>query len=343
MNSMRNVKYLSAMLAIASLAAFGCSKEEKKAGDKQPAQPGQPATPGAAAPASPGAKTAFAIFPRDTNMLLGINVSQISSSNLYKQFVEPQIKAQADKEFAEFKAECGFDPFTTIKEVVIGMVMDKDMEPQEDRVLVVVKGLTRKQLSECSEKMAKKEDKKIEVNQEGNFTKLVNDGETTWIAWLDDATMVAGPKMDKAALEQRIGGKEGVDTDKDMMDLLANTDQKAGIWLTMKKPDGAEAPSENMDFKAVFGSVNLTGGLKIDAGLRQGSDDEAKKSVADATAMLDKAKQEAGPFGKYLSKIELSARGSDVIAKVSLSDQELQEIIQAAGPLLGAMMGGGGL
>src|SRR5690606_36197878 len=98
----------------------------------------------------------------------------------------------------------------------------------------------------------------------------------------------------------------GATGNKDMMDLVANTDQKAGLWLAVQKPAGAESPG-GVDFKGVFVSVSLSGGLKVDAGIRQGSGDEAKQTVAQATQMLEQAKTEAGPFGKYLSKVEISA------------------------------------
>lgn len=340
---MQTFKYLCATLAIASLATFGCSKEEKKTeggaaagGEQGAAKPGTPA----AAP-SAGGKSAFALFPKETNMVVGINLGQISASQLYKQFIEPKIKAEADKEFAEFKAECGFDPMTTIKSIVIGGVMDNNMEPDEDKMLMVIKGVTRDQAVSCAEKMAKKEDSEVEITQEGNFTKVVNKekGKTMWVAWLDDSTMALSGEEDKAYLEKRISGADGVDQNKDLMDLLGNTDQSAGIWLAVQKPEGAESPG-GVEFKGAFASVNLSGGLKVDAGIRQGSPDEAKQTVGQATQMLEQAKAQAGPFGKYLSKIEISANNADVIAKVSMSDAELQEIIQQLGPMLGGMMGG---
>jgi hypothetical protein len=336
---MRIVRNLAATLAIASLAIVGCSKDEKNK------SPEGAAAPGAASPAAQtaGAKSAFAVFTADTNLVVGINLDQIRASQLYKQFLEPMLKSQVDSEFAELKAECGFDPVNAIKEVVIGSTMSESMDAQEDKTIMVVKGLTRAQLSDCAAKMAKKEDKQIEVTQEGTFTKVVDkDGETVWIGWLDDNTMAMSPKMDKAQLEQRMSGAGGgLSGNKEMMDLVANTDQKAGLWLAMQKPAGAESPA-GMDFQSVFASISLTGGIKVDAGVRQGSADEAKKTVGEATQKLEEIKTEAGPFGKYLSKVEISANNADVIVKMSLSDAEVNEILQTAGPLLGGMMGGGG-
>jgi hypothetical protein len=330
---MRTVKYLVAMLAIASLATIGCSKDEsKKTGEPGAARPGSQ---------SAGSKAIFALFPEDTNMVVGINLAQISSSQLYKQFVEPKLKAEADKEFAEFKAECGFDPLTTVKEVVVGGVMDQGMEAQEDKMIVVVKGISRQQLTQCAEKMAQKEDKQISVSQEGKFTKVEKDGETTWIGWLDDTSMAMSPKMDKAMLEQRMSGAGGgANANQELMALVARTDQNSGLWLAMQKPAGAESPG-GVDFKGMFASISLSGGLKLDAGIRQNSPDEASATTKQAKEMLEQAKAQAGAFGKYLSKVEISASDADVLARLSLSDAELQEILAQVGPMLGAMLGGG--
>ncbi len=348
MNSIHKLKFLVVALSVASLATVGCSKDEKKKGDDKKGQAGETAKDGdkagaarATAPkAAAGAKGAFDVFSKDTGMVMGINLGEISSSNLYKQFVEPQIKAKADKEFAEFKATCGFDPITTIKQVLVGGVMGPDMQPQEDKMLVVVKGMSRKQLTDCAAKMAEKEGEKVELTEEGKFTKVVKDGETVYLGWMDDMTFAMSPKMEKAALEARLGGADGLSGNKAMMDLLGQTDQKAGMWLAMQKPEGAAAMPSPVPFNAIFASISFKGGLKVDAGIRQASADDAKKTVDQVTQMLDGAKQQAGPFGKYLSKVEISAKDADVIAKVSLSDAELDEIIKTAGPMMGAMMGG---
>jgi hypothetical protein len=324
---MRTVKYLVASLAIASLATFGCSKGEKKAG--------------VARSASQTAAAAFPILPPDSNMVVGVNFDQIRSSQLYKQFVEPKLKAEADREYSELKAECGFDPLTTIQEVVVGGVMGQDMEAENDKLIVVVSGISRQQLTQCAEKMAQKEDKNISVTQDGKFTKVEKDGEAMWIGWLDDTTLATSPKMDKAALEQRMSGAGGgAKANQELMALVAKTDQKAGLWLAMQKPAGADSPAD-VDFKAVFASIDLSGGLKVDAGMRQSSADEAKETTTKAKELLEEVKAQAGDFGKYLSQIEISSDDADVLARMSLSDAELKEILAQVGPMLGAMLGGG--
>jgi hypothetical protein len=325
---MRIVKYLVATLAIASLATSGCSKDGE---------------PGAARPGaqSAAAKVAFPIFPPESNLVMGVNLAQISSSQLYKQFVEPKLKAETDKELAEFKAECGFDPLTTVKEVLIGGAMDQDTAAKNDKMIVVITGISRQQFTQCSEKMAKKEGENLSVSQEGKFTRMEKDGETVWIGWVDDTTMVAGLKMDRAMLEQRMSGAGGgVSANKELMALVDRTDQSSGVWLAVQKPAGAESPG-GVDFEGVFASIHLSSGLRLNAGMRQGSADEATKTTDQAKNMLEQAKAQAGPFGKYLSKVEIGSKDADVLVNVSLSDAELQEILAQVGPLLGMMLGGG--
>jgi hypothetical protein len=142
-------------------------------------------------------------------------------------------------------------------------------------------------------------------------------------------------------LEQRMSGAGGgVSANQELMALVAKTDQKAGLWLAMQKPAGGESPG-GVDFKGLFASIHLSSGLKVNAGMRQSSADEAKETTTKAKDMLEQARAQAGPFGKYLSKVEIGSKDSDVLVNMSLSDAELQEILAQVGPMLGAMLGGG--
>lgn len=142
--------------------------------------------------------------------------------------------------------------------------------------------------------------------------------------------------MKKTALEELVKGKQGVSTNKEMMDLVGKTDQSSGVWVAIKKPEAAGTPAE-MDFKSLYASIDVASGLKLDAGMRQNSAEQAKKTVDDGTKALEQFKAMIPALGK----VELSANDSDVLIKVALSAEELQELMQSAMPMMGGMMGGG--
>lgn len=329
MNHLRHIKYVVATALVASLAAFGCSKDEGSS-----SKGGAP---------SADAKAAFSVFPKNTSMVVGLDFGHITSGDLYKKFkpmLESQL-AEAGDELSKLKEKCGIDPFTDFKSAIVGAEVGDDMEPDEKTMVVVIKGPARSKLIECGKKMAEENGPKF--TDEGKFTKVEEEGEEVkWIGWMDDNTMAIAPEMDKAALEARLAGKDGMDGNKEMMDLLGNTDMSSGLWFAMAPKGGIKAPGGGMgmpagNFKAAFGSVNVKSGLAVDFGLRTGSGDEASNLASELKKQIDAMKPMLGPASKFADKLKLDSKGSDLILAISLSVSEIEELMQLAGPMMGGM------
>lgn len=337
MNSIRNLKYVLAALAVASVAFAGCSKEKKDA-DKTGTESG--ATGAASSKGSAGAdilKGGFAVLPPTSDVVAGVNVQKVVSSQLFKS-VKPMIEQKAGEKLTRFKANCKLDPFTAIESIVLGVEQKND-----DNMVVVAKGVTSAQLSECATALAKEDGKEITVTQEGNITMVAKKDEpdVMHIGWLDDKSLVFAPEKgkDKAHLQALLAGKSGLDTNKEMMDLLGQVDTSAAIWAVVKN-DGSGKMDMPVPMQAAYISVSFKGGIQLDAGIRQSSADEAKKTVEMANQQM--AGLKSSPFGKYLSNVKAEAKGSDVIVKVSLSDADLSALMndpQLKG-LMGMFMGG---
>lgn len=332
MKSIRNLKCLVAVMSMALLAATGCSKDEKKAGDKTTAVEGK----GAEAGKATGGR--YAYLPPDSNLVIGLNISQIRSSKLFKDMVEPMIKQQAGEDYEQFMTACGFDPVEQIKSVTIG-----GNTSENDKVAVAVKGMSAAQLKKCGEGVAASKGEKIEITEEGKLTKVVTDGQTSWLGWVDDTTLVTSGD-NKALLESVLASTEGLGSNKEMMGFIGKVDTDAALWLTFRDMGDAGSPLAGapVKFQAAYGSIGLKEGLQINAAMRQSTPEEAQKTVADFTAQLEQFKQ--SPYGKYVSKMELKANESDVIIKLVLSDAELQELLNDPSvKALGAMMGAGAM
>ena len=327
MSFIRNLKYFVAVALMTSLPMAGCSKDKKEgeaAGEEGAAK----------AESAQAAAGKFAYLPADTNFVIGINLSQIRSSKLFKDMLEPLIAQQAGEDYEQVKTSCGFDPAEQIESIVVGGVAGQD-----DRVAVSVKGMNAAQLEKCGKGLAEVQGETIEITHEGKLTKVVADGQTTWMGWMDDATMVTtGPN--KALVEALVGGKEGLSGNQPMMDLTGKVDTGAALWMIYNEQAGAPSPMAGapVQVKAAHVSVSLAEGLGIDATLRQGSPEEAQKTVADFTGQLESLKE--SPYGKYVSKLELKASESDVVAKLKMNDAELQEMLNDPSvKMLGSMFG----
>jgi hypothetical protein len=317
-----NAKHLFVTALVASLATFGCGGKDKEGG----ASGGK---------SSADAKAAFGLFTKNTTMVGGVNLAQLTGSDLYKKF-KPMIDSQmASGEMQELKDKCGIDVMSTVKSIIIGGEAGPDMEPKKETMMMVIKGIERSKAEECGKKM----EEGATVEQDGNFTKVTTqDGETKWYGWLDNTTVVVAPKMDKAALEARMAGKDGMDTNAEMMAIVGNTDQTASLWFAAAPAGGIQSPPDSpvtANLKAAFGSVKVSSGVSLDVGARTGSGDEASKLKSDLEGKIKEMKPMVDMMGagKFVDKLKLSTSGSDMLAKLSLSGSDIDELQKLAGSM----------
>jgi hypothetical protein len=327
MKSKRAFTSAVAMVAIASLAAFGCSKDKKKKKGETPAKgktagkekvaakPGaaRAATGSAGAPAAAGS---FAKFPKDSNIVLGITGDKLRSSTLLKPLL-PKLTARAGKGLAKMK-ECGVDVVGGLKTAAVGM------NQKTEKGVFELSGFTKAQFDACAKK-AKEDGKKITVTHDGNFTTVKDEkGEELLVRWTGTNTMLGGPKgTTKADLDAAASGKGGLDSNADMMALLSKVDASAAVYFAMQMPpEKQKTPMGTL--KGAYGSINFDAGIKLNAGAQMASADEAKKAVDKANQQMGAMK--SGPFGKFLNKLVLKADGANVAVQLQLSDAEVKEL-----------------
>lgn len=344
MNSSRTRQVLLTLLASLAIASFGCKKEEGegkdkaaegKGGEEGAAKEGKEGDKGAAKGGAPS-KTSFAVFPKDSEFVLGLNADSLRGSGLYKKF-GPMLEAQLsqENEYQSFKDTCGFDPIQKVKSVIIGGTMEGD-----DGV-VVVKGFDKSEAKDCAEKVAKKEGEDLKIEVDGKVMKVDNKGEVMWLGWLDDSTMLTGAGAEgddgKAWVESRLSGKGGLDGNEDMMGLLGQVDSGGTVWFIAKPKDTSKMAMMGPSPEAMFGTVLLGTGLKADMGMRYSSADDAKKFVEQTQQMMGAMSQD--PTSKMIAdKTKMEAKGNDAIVKLDLNEDELNKVIGMVQQMMGQFM-----
>ena len=358
MNSKRALTTFIAATAIASVAFMGCKKDDKKkegakgtaAGAKvskdkkaTAAKPGDKAAPkalmGAARPAAAEGAGSFAMLPKDSDVVFGLNGAKLRSSDLFKQAL-PMIMAKAGPDLKKM-TDCGLDPVKGLGSIVAGM------NQGNDKGILRIQGFTQKQFVACAEKRKAAGDKFTHTVAGDTLTVAKADGEKVVFKWIGNDIFIGGPKADKAAVDAAAAGTNGVDKNDAMMALLKNVDTKAAIFFAVI-PDKAKAAALPMggNMNGVFGSISFDGGLKIDLGLRTGSADEAKAMVTKANGFMGMIKQ--SPYAPYASKLVLKSNNADVVVQLALTLKELNELLVKlkSDPMIGKMimgrMGGGG-
>lgn len=338
--------------AMVALAVTGCKKEENKAGPGAASGAGGAAGGSAAAAAVP-AQTGFAVFPGATKVIGGVNLASARSSALWAMYKD-QIEAamSSSKEFAEFKATCGFDPFGSLQSIVMGG------DPGTEEVVVVAKGLQRDQIKSCGEKLASQKGKKFTVTDEGNLSQYEVDEEKFWGAWLDGSTIVVSPEKPKEYVAERAAGTGGLAPSAELMGLLKNVDTSATLYVvaTADAWTSGSGPANEMmkgtlkGAKGMFGSVKLTEGLSLDAGVRFDTPENAKTFTTTVQQQLEMAKGQQMPpqmagITKAIEKAKVSQSGNDTIIQLQLTGEELKQlgaVVQQMGSAFGQMGGGAG-
>jgi hypothetical protein len=333
---MKRTLYTTVAAALCALAfsATGCEKKKDEAGG---GAAGGGAKGAAGAQAAVPSKTGFAVFPGDSQFVVGVNLASARSSGLWAKYKD-KVEAQMASEFAELREACGIDPIGQVQTIIAAGKQGGGGEPD---AVVVMKGLQRASLKTCGEKMAAKEGKKLTVTEEGNLANYVVDDKNIWAAWLDDSTVVIAPEKDKAYVSARAAGEGGLAEGSPVMALLKSVDTSAAIYFAADTAMMGPQAAMMQGAKGIFGSLKLTDGLALDAGLRFDTPDNAKKMTEMVNQQVGAMKGQLPPqFKTLVEKAVIKQVDKDMVLQLSLSGAELEQLAQALEGMKG-MLGGG--
>jgi hypothetical protein len=335
-----------------SLAFFpACSKEKKPEVEKAPTESADKTPDGtedskakAAAGASKIALTPGTVsaelrpilkhMPQDTEILVSMNLASLTNTPLWEK-LGPAAMEKAGGSLAKAKATCGFDPISKLTSIHFGVNSAREKE-----AVVVIKGLTRGPLVACIQALAKVEGAVIEVTDDGNFTtvKGKKDGETQGLVWIDDNTLLLVPgKVDKAYLQARLDGENGLIGNADFTMIAGKANQGAPIWFAASFSPSSKAAKSMASLgsapKGLYGSVGFSDGIQLALGVTFEDENAARTMLGSATAMMGMAKGPQGPLGKLsglIDKVQLSTEAADLKVSLDMNKQEVDELSNMA-------------
>ena len=254
--------------------------------------------------------SALNFLPADTKVVIGIRVSAIRESALFKDAGTDARKL--GDEWMKMLAITGFDPLHDIDEILIFSPADND----KAATLVALRG--RFNLERMS--AAAKRYHGVAMVGEGA-------GGTSVLALLDAATAIAGeaPAV-RAAIDRR---GHGASLDAKLMARVQSLTQRFDIWGTGERPEGFVAPTgkrEDLDSidRFEFG-IRISKGLEIGAEVHAKSSKEAEKlaaSVAMLQAMMI-GREPAAP------KFDLQVKDGTIKLSLAVSEDDLKKAIAA--------------
>jgi hypothetical protein len=172
------------------------------------------------------------------------------------------------------------------------------------------------------------------------FFKNDKEGSTVAVTFVSDTTLlaVAGPAATKDGIKAAAAGTSALKTSAAFVDMYGKIKTSDSLWMLMNgnsKVFDKAAGAIGSKPKAVFGSVNVTDGLTLDAHIRFETADQA-------TQFGTMAKGQAAGLEKMVDKVDVTTEATDVKFTIVISSQKLQDLIKQFAGMAGAFGGGMG-
>ncbi len=277
----------------------------------------------------------FQLLPKDSESVVVFSLTSLRQSSIWPS-LKKKLLSGTQRELLWMREQCGLEPLELIDIVVVA-----GNSAKKDETITMVRGLTRQQVRECAAK-----DSKLTLKEEGNLSHVTLEGKDRWIAWIDDRTLLVSPdNSSKKYIEARASGKDGLDTNKEMMSLIEETKRTGTLFFAILPAPGSKLSDTlaKMPFggtKGLFGTVVIENGLEIEVGSRFQDAELAVASTVEATSTLAAAKlTTASVYGKYIDRIVIQTKGRDLRARVKLSPSELIEVGELFGGLMASIRG----
>lgn len=297
------------------------------------------------------AASALDSLPKETGMVVGFSWQKFKGTKFF-DMIQSSMPPEGKTQLQEFKDVCNIDFLNDVDSVIIagGGNVDKD------RVLVLVKGKwDEAKVSKCANDMGPKKGKKVTVTKDGAITTYAVEGESNpvHVAWSGDTMLLTPASMqgDKTYLADLLKVKSTVKDNKPFMDILGKVDTSATFYAAILPDPGSEAANglgqatggtEKMT--AGWLTMNLAKDLNVNGGMRFGTDAEAAAVSKRMTDGIAQAKNDAN-VGPYLANLTVAQAGSDVNVKLSLTEQQIDQLLAMAKQMLpfvlGSALGGG--
>jgi hypothetical protein len=313
---MARQRWVVAVLAI-SLGTVACKKKDADTGQGSGA-------PGAVKKDAPQGD--LGLIPVDSEAVIGVNWGQLQSSGLWKQFVEPEMKKDADfmKNMESFKTRCGFDPMTTVKGMSIGMKGLGDDTPEGIMVLTGPdKAKTMACVDKWKEEAAKEE---LTVTKDGDIVLVMDKSqEGAGVTFISDNRMliVIGKGVTADAVKKAAAGGSTLSTSPAFVEMYGKIAKDQSVWFLMNGNSKIFEQAQQLGLrpKAVFGSLNVTDSVTADVRARLDSPDQATQTVANFSGQV---KAMAG----MVDKLDFVADGADVKLSAAASKEKLTQLVK---------------
>jgi hypothetical protein len=288
---------------------------------------------------SPAAVDGLGALPAEVGVIVGLDVRRLGASALARRAADRALLGDPliEASLTALAGRCGLDPARDLETVLLGIAPEGAVAGS---VMVARGKLDPKRLIDCLGKVlaegggaleattvagapawsvrtgAAGEPPRVWITFGGPQTLIMTDRE----AWLEKARDPAAPKAKGRA---------------DLMGYVGRIDTAKGIWLVAVLPDkagrrlvSAADGAVKGPAKAIYGHLDLTGGLAAELHVELADADDAQRAVAHLRKQLPLLgiTARAAGMGKLVTNVRLETDGAVVRARLQLDARELAEI-----------------
>lgn len=297
---------ITAILPLLACVGLSCQLENKKR--DEPSAAAAQSTPALAEAPSHQSAIPLDIWPSNTEMMAGLDVSAIKESPLGHVF-NGMIRGES----------LGLLPTNTacqkrLMDSIDHMLFIQGFEDAKSKSVTVIRGVKRSDVEECVAADSTGAAKEYGAN----YGALDKDFKKYLIWWLDSETFILSPDGGKEQIDLARPKKLRPPTNADLLKSIAKVDTSAAVWIAaIDSPTGM---SESVgDFR---GSIHLKETLNASFRVNYDSAGSASTAAKDVKSNL------AGltPFGKYFEESRIRAEGSLLMFDLSLSKTRVAEL-----------------
>lgn len=271
---------------------------------------------------------AKANLSKDTTVLIGLDLTQLTKSSLFTMAFPMMLAQQADlKQGIDLmKTHCKLDPLKAINSLVVGT----DDEQKHGAMFVSLAGVDQPKIVSCMEAIAKAKgsDVKVGVTTDGKITELALGDKKLYLSWIGTNVVAVAldvtSKADLAAWTTKSLGKSKV------AKAMSKVNTGHAMWAVSAVPKEID---DKTKMKMGYGSLALANAtLSADVHVQLGSAAEAKATAEKAQKDLA-AKATSPDFSagvqKFLQGVRVSSAADELAVKGSIPESEVFGLVGA--------------
>ena len=274
----------------------------------------------------------FSTIPKDSMMVLSINVDRLKGSDLYKLAMQKVMAEAEAKQLIEMlKGKAGFDIEKHLQTVVISI--PPDVETSQN-FLIIAEGTfdEAKILSAMTDSGAKLTKEKHASGADYH----VIDGEGA-VSFAGNTAIFGTKKMVSNALDAKKGTKDNISLHPEMNKLTQNVNKTQDIWVAFNIPASLKAqmganPMIN-DLKTVTASIDIKSGFGLAINLDTASDKTAgtlaQMMQAQVKAFAGAPEMKKMNFDVALQQLKVNANKTAVEITLNLGAAEFAKVQKA--------------